>query len=180
MLKGIKNRLLQQIARTIPGLTTVRPLLHRWRGVKIGTGVCIGYDTIIETAHPELVTIKNGATISIRCMILAHFWELQQPVIIEENAFIGPGAIILPNVVVGTCAVVTAGSVVTSSVPPYTMVQGNPAKPVARVGTPPNAGSTYQEFLSSLRPLSRQPLRQGSESLVESNRQQARKLLFDD
>lgn len=156
MLTGLRNRILQHIARNIPGTTSVRPMLHRWRGVKIGPGVCIGYDAVIETAHPELVTIKDGATIGIRVTILAHFWDFQKQIVIEEDAFIGPGAIVLPNVVVGRGAVVTAGSVVTTSVAPFTMVQGNPAKPVARVGKPPKEGTSYQEFVSSLRPLVRQ------------------------
>ena len=91
---GIKNRILEKIARGIPGAQSVRPYLHRWRGVKIGSSVWIGYDAIIETAKPHLVTIKDGATIGIRSIIIAHFriaqfrgWE--RPVVIEEGAFLG-------------------------------------------------------------------------------------------
>jgi acetyltransferase-like isoleucine patch superfamily enzyme len=129
---GIKNRLLQEIARKVPGAMTLRPLLHRWRGVKIEKNVWIGYDAIIETAHPELVTIKGGAIVSIQALILAHFGGWERRVIIEKNAFLGPRVIVLPNVVIGEGSVVAAGSVVTQSVPPMTLVQGNPAKAVAQ------------------------------------------------
>jgi acetyltransferase-like isoleucine patch superfamily enzyme len=150
---GITNRVLQLIARIAPGALTWRPRLHRWRGVKIGKNVWIGYDAIIETSYPYLVTIKDGATIGMRALIIAHFRGLNKGVVIEENAFLGPGAIVLPNVVVGNGAVVAAGSVVTTSVPPMTLVQGNPAKPIAKVGIPPSMELSFQQFAASLRPL---------------------------
>lgn len=150
---GIRNRMLAKIARGIPGAQSMRPLLHRWRGVKMGEQVWIGYDSIIETAKPHLVTIGDGATIGIRNIIIAHFRDWEKPVVIEEEAFLGPGVIVLPNVVIGRGAVVAAGSVVTTSVPPKVMVQGNPAKPVARVGKSPNPEVSFQEFSLSLRPL---------------------------
>jgi len=153
LLGGITNRILQLLARIVPGALTWRPRLHRWRGVRIGKNVWIGYDAIIETSYPHLVTIKDGATIGIRTLIIAHFRGLDKGVVIEENAFLGPGTIILPNVVVGHGAVVAAGSVVNTSVPPMTLVQGNPAKPTARVGIPPSMEVSFQEFAASLRPL---------------------------
>jgi acetyltransferase-like isoleucine patch superfamily enzyme len=153
LFSGIKNRILQHIARNCAGALTLRPRLHRWRGVKIGKNVWIGYDAVIETSYPNLVTIKDGATIGIRALIIAHFRGLEKGVVIEENAFLGPGTIILPNVVIGRGAVVAAGSVVTTSVPPMTLVQGNPAKPVAKVGIPPSMEVSFQQFAGSLRPL---------------------------
>lgn len=151
-ISGLKNRILQNIARSAPGATSFRVTLHRWRGVKIGKGAWIGYDAIIETSHPEYVTIKDGASVGIRAVIIAHFRELQG-VVIEEDASIGPGAIIMPNVTIGRGSVVTAGSVVTKSVPPMTMVQGNPAKPIARVGVPLKLDVSLREFSQKLRPL---------------------------
>jgi len=153
IVSGFKNRILQILARSAPGALSVRPFLHRCRGVHIEKNVWIGYDAIVETGFPHLVTIKSGATIGIRAMIIAHFRGLDRGVVIEEDAFIGPGAIILPNVTIGRGAVVTAGSVVTSSVPPMTLVQGNPAKPKARVSVPPSLGTDFRTFLAGLRPL---------------------------
>ncbi len=135
LLPGLRNRILQILARVAPGATTTRVLLNRWRGVNIGKDVWIGYDTIIETSCPHLVTIRDRAQIGIRVTIIAHNRE-QQGVMIEEDAALGAGAIILPNVTIGRGAIVTAGSVVTKSVPPKTMVQGNPARPIATVEVP--------------------------------------------
>jgi acetyltransferase-like isoleucine patch superfamily enzyme len=90
----------------------------------------------------------------MRATIIAHF-KGSQGVKIEKDAFIGPGAIILPNVVIGRGAVVTAGSVVTSSVPAMTMVQGNPAVPVATCGVPLLEDISFIEFSLRLRPFGR-------------------------
>jgi len=68
-----KTRILQVLACHSPGATTWRVWLHRWRGVHIGKDVWIGYDAIIETSWPELVTIRDRATIQIRATIIAHF-----------------------------------------------------------------------------------------------------------
>ena len=47
---------------------------------------------------------------------------------IGENCFIGGRSLILPGVEIGDNCVVGAGSVVTKSVPPRSVVAGNPAK----------------------------------------------------
>jgi acetyltransferase-like isoleucine patch superfamily enzyme len=143
--RGIANRLLQILARNAPGAETLRVWLHRARGVHIGEGVWIGYDAILDTSRPYLVTIEDGASIGMRVTIVAHFRETRG-VKIERDAFIGPGAIILPNVTVGQGAVVTAGSVVSKSVPPMTVVQGNPAVPIARCGVPLTKDVTVRKF----------------------------------
>jgi acetyltransferase-like isoleucine patch superfamily enzyme len=48
-------------------------------------------------------------------------------VFIEDNVWIGAGAIILPNVRIGSGSVVAAGAVVTKSVEPNSVVGGVPA-----------------------------------------------------
>ena len=50
------------------------------------------------------------------------------PPIIKDNAAIGGGVTILPNVTVGEKAVVGGGSVVVKDVAPKTVVAGCPAK----------------------------------------------------
>src|SRR5438128_11267033 len=81
LLPGLKNRILQMLARTAPGATTTRVLLNRWRGVNIGKDVWIGYDAIIETSCPHLVTIRDRASVGIRVTIIAHNGEQQGAVI---------------------------------------------------------------------------------------------------
>ena len=72
---GLKNRFLQALARHVPGARSWRVWLNRQRGVKIGENVWIGYDAIIETSRPDLVTIRDRATVQIRATIIAHFRE---------------------------------------------------------------------------------------------------------
>lgn len=55
-------------------------------------------------------------------------YRFRNPVIINDNVWIGMNAIILPGVTIGKGAVIAAGSVVTKDVPPYSLVGGNPAK----------------------------------------------------
>lgn len=150
-LRGLWNRILQLIARFFPGGAGLRVKLHRARGVKIGDNVWIGYDAVIETNKPWLVEIEDDVLIGIRSTLIAHFRETEG-LKIEAGAHIGVGAIVMPNVVIGRGAVVTAGSVVTRSVPPLTIVQGNPAVPVARV-TEPMGFMSVREFARKMRPL---------------------------
>ena len=150
---GTINRLLQIVARVAPGAQTWRVRLHRWRGVNIGEQVWVGYDAILETGFPQLITLKDRCTIGVGVIIIAHMHGTRG-VVIEEDVTIGPGAVILPSVTVGKGSIVTAGSVVTRSVPPMTMVQGNPAKPVARLGKMLLPGVTMKEFSKHLRPIS--------------------------
>jgi acetyltransferase-like isoleucine patch superfamily enzyme len=51
---------------------------------------------------------------------------------IEDDVWIGYGAVILSGIRIGRGAIIAAGSVVTSGVPPYSIVGGNPAKVVGR------------------------------------------------
>jgi len=155
IFRGMVNRCFQLLARIMPGGTTLRVSLHRARGVRIGKNVWIGYDVILDTSEPQLITIEDGCAVSTRVTIVAHMRELEQGVNIQHDAFIGPGAIILPNVTIGHGAVVTAGSVVTRSVPPMTVVQGNPAVPVATCGIPLQPETRMKEFSRQLRPYHR-------------------------
>ena len=56
-----------------------------------------------------------------------------EPVVIEENVWIGSRAIILKGVHIGRDAVVAAGCVVTKDVPPGSIVAGNPMRLVGNV-----------------------------------------------
>lgn len=51
-----------------------------------------------------------------------------QPIVIEENAWIGFEAIILPGVTIGRGAVIGCKAIVSEDVPPYAVVVGNPGR----------------------------------------------------
>jgi acetyltransferase-like isoleucine patch superfamily enzyme len=152
LIRGLFNRIFQLLAMITPGAQSLRVMLHRARGVKIGKRVWLGYEVLLETARPDLITIEDDVSISMRATIIAHFKELCG-VRIERDVFIGPGAIILPNVVIGHGAVVKAGSVVSQSVPPLTVVEGSPAVPVARCGIPFRRDVSLKMFARYLKPV---------------------------
>jgi acetyltransferase-like isoleucine patch superfamily enzyme len=126
--------------------------LHKWRGVKLGKNVWIGYDVIIETSRPNLISIGANTGIGMRATLIAHF-RGQEGIKIDDDVFIGPGAIILPGVSIGRGAVVAAGSVVSTSVPPMTVVQGNPARPIAITSTILAHDVSLEQFRRSLKPI---------------------------
>ncbi len=153
---GLFNRVLHRLAMTGPGATTFRVWMHRLRGVDVGENVWIGYDALIETSYPKLVHIGNRAIIGIRTTIIAHFHETRG-VWIEDDVFVGPSVTILPGVRLGRGCVIAAGTVVTTSVPPMTMMAGNPAKAVARCGIPLGVHTSGREFTRHLKRISGQP-----------------------
>lgn len=152
--QGAWNRILQLLARIGPGAGTLRISLHRARGVKIGEGCWIGYDSVLETAYPSLITMGNRVTLNSRVTVVAHFGTTTG-VVFEDDVFVGPGAIILPGVTIGQGAVVTAGTVVNRSVPKQTVVQGNPGRFVATAEIPLRHDVPVQKFIRGFRPLKR-------------------------
>jgi phosphonate metabolism protein (transferase hexapeptide repeat family) len=55
-------------------------------------------------------------------------WRAQQTAHVGHDTWIGHGAIIMPNVSLGTGSVVGAGTVVTRDIPPYAVAVGSPAR----------------------------------------------------
>ena len=69
---------------------------------------------------------------------------------IEDNVWIASGSVILPGVTIGEGSVVSACSVVRRSVPPYTLVGGNPARVLAPLPrTRPEAGPPATAFFEA-------------------------------
>lgn len=54
--------------------------------------------------------------------------ESGKKIIIENDVWMGGGAIICPGVTIGKGAAIAAGAVVVKNVPDYVLVGGNPAK----------------------------------------------------
>jgi maltose O-acetyltransferase len=59
--------------------------------------------------------------------------EVATPIVIEDNVWIGGGAILLPGVRIGRNAVVGAGAVVSRNVPANAVVVGNPARVIREI-----------------------------------------------
>ena len=130
------------IARFMP-FNRIRVSLHKARGVNIGKNVQIGPLVFIDEPFPEYVYIDDDAAIANGTFIIAHvkppiyqrrnLESYVQSVVIEKGAWVGACSIILSGVTVGEGSIVTAGSVVSRDVSPYTVVAGNPARLVSKL-----------------------------------------------
>lgn len=91
--------------------------------VLIGSNVLIGSKVmIIDHQHGEITKAALSVPPAYRPL-----WS-KGPIIIEDNVWIGEGAVVLPNVKIGKNSIVGANSVVTKSIPPNSVAVGNPAK----------------------------------------------------
>lgn len=124
----------------------LRLFLYRQAGYSIGDKVYIAegftiaekledqnnliiHDRVAIGPNVTVVTSSNPNFSNIRPFIT----EIRGKIIINSDAWIGAGAIILPNVTIGEGAVVGAGAVVTKDVNPYTIVAGVPANKIGDV-----------------------------------------------
>lgn len=134
----------------------VRKWLQRKRGVKIGKNVHWGTNVVVDYPYPNFVVVEEGASISGNDYLLAHCKPLAYhqncsesyvaPVIVHKHAWIAVNVTILPGVEVGEGAIVSAGSVVSKDIPPFTVANGNPAKVVADIAELVRSNYTAEEF----------------------------------
>jgi maltose O-acetyltransferase len=87
--------------------------------VTIGDDVQIGpYVQLLTATHPLEAQARRDK------------WESAEPIVIEDNVWLGGGVIVCPGVTIGANTVVGAGSVVTRDLPPDVIAVGAPAKVV--------------------------------------------------
>jgi maltose O-acetyltransferase len=111
------------------------------RNSEIGDNSGIGAYSSLGT-----VRIGNYVMMGTHCLILSQNhrfddlnipmckqgFQQDDPVIIEDDVWIGSKVIILPGVRVGHGSIIGAGTVVTGDVEPYTIVGGNPARVIGK------------------------------------------------
>lgn len=127
----------------------IRKVYWESLGVLMGEGTYTNYGFMVVKNNEEISRIVIGRNVSIAPNVLVitdsspnnssvmhsisyiseHLIKCA-PVIIEDDAWIGAGAIILPGVVVGKGAIVAAGAIVRDSVQSFTIVAGCPAKKI--------------------------------------------------
>ena len=112
--------------------------------IHVGDDVSLGYQPVIMAALSD-IRIGNHVMFGYQVMIIggnhntsvvgSYMLDVHEKtpnddlcVIIEDDVWIGARAILLRGVTIGRGAIVGAGSVVNRSVPPYSIVGGNPAR----------------------------------------------------
>lgn len=139
-------------------LVAVRPLFSRcgakvvlnpfdtfsYSSIAIGNHVFIGKGAIFSASQSS-ITIGNGVMLGPRVTIMGGNHNISQvgqwmtdvrdklpsddaPIVIEDDVWIGAGAIILKGVTISRGSVIAAGSVVTRSVPQFSVAGGVPCK----------------------------------------------------
>lgn len=153
MFTGAFRRVLHLVARFGPGATSFRPYLHKLRGVKITGSVWIGEDVYLENDFPDCIELQDQSGVNLRSVLIAH-WRGRGRIIVEKMARVGACCLITASpgetIVIGEGSMVAAGSVVTKSVEPYTLVAGVPAVPIAKLTVPPAKGISYSEFKAGI------------------------------
>ena len=159
LFRRVFNRILHLMARFLPGSTSLRPFLHRLRGVKIQGRVFIGEDVYLENEHPDCVEIQDGAGIGLRSTIVAHSGGTGEhgKIVIGKNAAIMSCCTVIcsagQTLTIGEAAVLSAGSVLTNDVPPHTLCAGPRVRAVATVTVPYTLEASHGDFVRGLRPL---------------------------
>ena len=119
-------------------------LIYPCKHIDFGNNVFISRNVTISTSSSGHSPIVLGSDIMIaeRVMIIGGNHNIsktdipmnkqgegkQGSIIIEDDVWIGAGSIILTEIKIGKGSVIGAGSIVTKSIPEYSIVAGNPAK----------------------------------------------------
>ncbi len=152
--------ILEYFIRVLPLPRTAVLLLHHWRGVRFKDRSSVRIRPLVQLASrfPEDLTVGRNVFFDLYAMVITErFVPGSNPhrftrtrVTIEDNVYVGMGAVILSGVTVHTGAVISPGSVVYEDVPPHAIVRGNPAKVVRTL--PPidrSTPSAVQDLMGS-------------------------------
>lgn len=100
-----------------------RTIINASLRVEIGARCSISWDCEICDTDFHRILMKEGAPSP----------PISEPVIIEDDVWIGTRCMILKGVTIGQGSVIGAGSVVRRDVPPYSLMVGNPARRVGSI-----------------------------------------------
>lgn len=117
--------------RFIPSLT-LKNVLYRAIGMKVGKDVSIGLMAMFDIFFPELIEIGDNSVIGYNATILAHEYLVNEwrtgRVKIGKNVLIGTNSTVLAGIEIGDGAIVSACSLVNSDVKPASFVGGVPIR----------------------------------------------------
>lgn len=126
----------------------LRPWLLRRIGCHVGKNVFIGDYVRVDLNHADLIYIDDYAHVTAGCRLLCHQRNLKDyhvgdnaakcgytlgEIHIGKGVMVGMETMIMPGVTLGDGAIIGANSLVTQSIPPYTIAIGMPARVVKTV-----------------------------------------------
>ncbi len=130
-LKVLRNGLFILLARHSPSLALKRGL-YRAIGMRVGQHASFAWQVTPDLFFPELIQVGDNCIIGYNTTILAHEYLLTEwrtgPVVIGRNVTIGANCTILPGVVIGDGAMISAMSLVNKDVSPGAKMGGVPIR----------------------------------------------------
>ncbi len=131
VLRVTRNAICIYIARFAPSFG-LKTMLYRLVGAHVSRHAAVGLGVTFDIFFPQLITIEEDATIGYNTTVLAHEFMRHEwrrgPVRICRDATVGANCTILPGIVIGENATVSAMSLVNRDVPPGTFVGGVPIR----------------------------------------------------
>ncbi len=119
-LRVVWNFAFVYLAKYSPSLALKRALLRR-TGMRVGHAASVGLAVVFDVFFPELIEIGENSIIGYNSVVLAHEFTVAEwrkgPVRIGRDVSIGANVTILPGVVIGDGATVSAMSLVNHDVP---------------------------------------------------------------
>ncbi|MBA3533867.1 MAG: acyltransferase [Ardenticatenales bacterium] len=127
----IWNFLCIYLAKYSPSLGLKRVLLRR-TGMRVGRAVSVGLAVVFDVFYPEQIEIGENSIVGYNSVVLAHEFMVKEwrkgPVRIGKNVSIGANVTILPGVVIGDGATVSAMSLVNRDIPAGELWGGVPVR----------------------------------------------------
>lgn len=132
-LRVIWNFFFIYLAKYSPSLALKRQLLRR-TGMRVGRAVSVGLAVVFDVFYPEEIEIGDNSIIGYNSVVLAHEFMVEEwrkgPVRIGRNVSIGANVTILPGVVIGDGATISAMSLVNKDIPAGEFWGGIPVRPL--------------------------------------------------